>query len=78
MLTQQAILEFKEIYQKIYGITLDEKMATQGAHSLFNFYKSVFGTSPNSENDADIFPTERDSHYQKDHNRVGGGDSHAI
>ena len=42
MLSEQAIAEYKELYQKRFGITLDDKEAIEKATSLMRLYKAVY------------------------------------
>ncbi|MGE4169851.1 MAG: hypothetical protein AB7F28_03940 [Candidatus Margulisiibacteriota bacterium] len=41
MPSQQAIAEFKQLYQQHYGITLSDKEAFEKATSLLRLYKAV-------------------------------------
>lgn len=50
MLPKKAIEQFKELYQKHYGIKLDDKEAEFRANNLFNLYKAVY-IGPISNND---------------------------
>ncbi len=42
MLPQQAIVEYKLIYKKLYGVELSEEEATLRANNLLNLYKAVY------------------------------------
>lgn len=48
MLKEQAILEFKEIYKKEFGVTLDLETARQKAESVFLFFTKTM--CPNGQN----------------------------
>jgi hypothetical protein len=45
MLPDEAIIEYVEIYKKLYGITLSKKEASFRANNLVNLYKAVYSDS---------------------------------
>ena len=53
MLTKAAIEEFREIYQRKYGVALSDAETTEMASNLLNLYRSVYSLANNSENKSD-------------------------
>jgi hypothetical protein len=52
MLSREAIVEFKKIYLKVYGIELDDPEAEYRANNLVSFYTSVYdGDEPPVSNE---------------------------
>lgn len=45
MLPQEAIEEFKKLYEKRFGIKLSDKEAAIRANNLIKLYKVVYGAS---------------------------------
>ena len=46
MLSQEAIEEFKELYEKRYGVKLSDAEATSRANNLFKLYKITYMGEP--------------------------------
>jgi len=46
MLPQEAIEEFKGLYEKRYGVQLSDKEATSRANNLFKLYKITYMGEP--------------------------------
>ena len=46
-LSQTLLLEFKDIYQKRYGVELDDDELLKKANSLLELYKSVYSNNIN-------------------------------
>lgn len=46
MLSQEAIEEFKELYEKRYGVKLSNEEATSRANNLFKLYKITYMGEP--------------------------------
>lgn len=46
MLPQEAIQEFKELYEKRYGVKLSDEEATLRANNLFKLYKITYMGEP--------------------------------
>lgn len=44
MLSKQALQEFKELYEKRYGVILSDDEASFRANNLVNLYKAVLGS----------------------------------
>jgi hypothetical protein len=42
MLPREAIIEFKKIYLKVYGVQLDDAEAVRRANNLVGFYTAVY------------------------------------
>lgn len=47
MLPKEAIEEFKELYEKRYGVKLSDDEAALGANNLFKLYKITYMGEPN-------------------------------
>lgn len=46
MLPQEAIQEFKELYEKRYGVKLSDEEAASRANNLFKLYKITYMGEP--------------------------------
>ena len=46
MLPSEAIIEFKKIYLKVYGVQIDDAEAERRANNLVGFYAEVYGGNP--------------------------------
>jgi hypothetical protein len=46
MLPSEAIIEFKKIYVKVYGVELSDADAERRANNLVGFYAAVYGGNP--------------------------------
>jgi hypothetical protein len=46
MLSQEAILEFQQIYKKNFGEDLPEKIVLERAMSFLEFFKTIFKPLP--------------------------------
>jgi hypothetical protein len=46
MLPQEAIQEFKELYEKRYGVKLSDEEASLRANNLFKLYKITYMGEP--------------------------------
>lgn len=46
MLPQEAVQEFKELYEKRYGVKLSDAEATLRANNLFKLYKITYMGEP--------------------------------
>lgn len=44
MISEEAIEEFKSIYEKNFGEKLEKKVALEKAVKLLNLYKAIFGS----------------------------------
>ena len=49
MLSQEAIDEFKQIYQEVYGVDLDNKSALEKAIKLLTLFKAIYRPIPIGE-----------------------------
>lgn len=47
MLPQEAVQEFKELYEKRYGVKLSDAEASLRANNLFKLYKITYMGEPN-------------------------------
>lgn len=47
MLPQEAVQEFKELYEKRYGVKLSDDEAALRANNLFKLYKITYMGEPN-------------------------------
>ena len=45
MLSEEAILEFKEIYKRVYKVEITYIEAKEMAHKLISFYIALIGTN---------------------------------
>jgi hypothetical protein len=43
MLPREAIIEFKAVYLKVYGVQIDDAEAERRANNLVGFYAAVYG-----------------------------------
>ena len=49
MLPEQAIAEYKKLYEARYGVVLNDAEASLRANNLVNFYKATLGSKhPNT------------------------------
>ena len=46
MLPKEAIIEFKELFKKVYGIEISDEEASFRANNLVNLYAAVYGEPP--------------------------------
>jgi len=46
MLPQEAIEEYKKLYEKRFGVKLSDEEATLRANNLVKLYTAVYGASP--------------------------------
>jgi hypothetical protein len=51
MLPREAIIEFKKIYLKVYGVELDDAEAERRANNLVGFYAAVYDGNERSATD---------------------------
>jgi len=49
MLPEQAITEYKKLYEARYGVVLSDAEASLRANNLVNFYKATLGSKHSSE-----------------------------
>lgn len=47
MVSSEALQQFKKLYKKRYGKTLEGKEALTKANNLFNFYRAVYRLEQN-------------------------------
>lgn len=45
-LPREAIIEFKKVYAKVYGVQIDDVEAERRANNLVGFYSEVYGGNP--------------------------------
>ena len=46
MLPKEAIIEFKELFKKVYGIEISDEEASFRANNLVNLYAAVYDEPP--------------------------------
>jgi len=66
MLPQEAIQEFKELYEKRYGVKLSDEEASLRANNLFKLYKITYMGEPSIDDFKDKVVTSHD--LQPNHN----------
>ncbi|MFZ5364253.1 MAG: hypothetical protein ACOZAG_02110 [Patescibacteria group bacterium] len=66
MLPQEAIQEFKELYEKRYGVKLSDEEASLRANNLFKLYKITYMGEPSIDDFKDKVVTSHD--LQQNHN----------
>ena len=66
MLPQEAIQEFKELYEKRYGVKLSDEEASLRANNLFKLYKITYMGEPSVDDFKDKVVTSHD--LQPNHN----------
>ncbi|MDD2646812.1 MAG: hypothetical protein PHV78_02455 [Patescibacteria group bacterium] len=67
MLPQEAIQEFKELYEKRYGVKLSDEEASLRANNLFKLYKITYMGEPSIDDFKDKVVTSHD--LQPNHNQ---------
>lgn len=60
MLPQEAIQEFKELYEKRYGVKLSDEEATLRANNLFKLYKITYMGEPSIDDFKEKVVTSHD------------------
>ena len=70
MLPKEAIIEFKKIYLKVYGVQIDDVEAERRANNLVGFYAAVYDRNERSaigknSNHGDSATVERRSKKNK-------------
>ena len=60
MLPQEAIQEFKELYEKRYGVKLSDEEASLRANNLFKLYKITYMGEPSIDDFQDKVATSHD------------------
>lgn len=60
MLSQEAIEEFKELYEKRYGVKLSDEEASLRANNLFKLYKITYMGEPNIDDFKEKVVTSHD------------------
>lgn len=66
MLPPEAIQEFKELYEKRYGVKLSDEEASLRANNLFKLYKITYMGEPSIDDFKDKVVTSHD--LQPNHN----------
>jgi len=56
MLPETAIIQFKKIWKKLYGIELSDDEASFQANNLFALYQEVYGNRLGIQNNKEINP----------------------
>lgn len=67
MLPQEAIQEFKELYENRYGVKLSDEEASLRANNLFKLYKITYMGEPSIDDFKDKVVTSHD--LQPNHNQ---------
>lgn len=67
MLPPEAIQEFKELYEKRYGVKLSDEEASLRANNLFKLYKITYMGEPSIDDFKDKVVTSHD--LQPNHNQ---------
>ena len=60
MLPQEAVQEFKELYEKRYGVKLSDTEATLRANNLFKLYKITYMGEPSVDDFKEKLNTSHD------------------
>jgi len=60
MLPQEAIQEFKELYEKRYGVKLSDEEASLRANNLFKLYKITYMGEPSVDDFKEKVVTSHD------------------
>ncbi len=60
MLPQEAIQEFKELYEKRYGVKLSDEEASLRANNLFKLYKITYMGEPSIDDFKEKVVTSHD------------------